>query len=168
MIVIRTATAIHAPPERVFDLARSIDLHARSLDWTGEEPVAGRMSGLIGLGETVTWRARHLGVRQRLTSRISGCDRPRWFQDVMVRGAFAWMEHDHWFDAAPDGGTVLRDELRFAAPLGVLGRIAETLVLRRYMTRFLERRNAVVRRVAESEEWREFLPGDAALRGADQ
>lgn len=160
MITIRLSTAIAAPRERVFDLARSIDLHTRSLDWTGEEPVAGRMSGLIELGETVTWRARHLGVRQRLTSRISGYERPGWFQDVMVRGAFAWMEHDHWFDATPDGGTVLRDEFRFAAPLGILGRIVETLVLERYMTRFLERRNAVIKRVAESEEWREFLPAE--------
>jgi ligand-binding SRPBCC domain-containing protein len=158
VITIRLSTHIAAPRERVFDLARSIDLHTRSLDWTGEEPVAGRMSGLIGLGETVTWRARHLGVRQRLTSRISAYDRPAYFQDVMVHGAFAWMEHDHWFDVTPDGGTVLRDDFRFAAPLGVLGRIAETLLLRRYMTRFLERRNAVIKRVAESEEWREFLP----------
>jgi ligand-binding SRPBCC domain-containing protein len=157
MITIRLFTHIAAPRERVFDLARSIDLHTRSLDWTDEEPVAGRMSGLIGLGETVTWRARHLGVRQRLTSRISAYNRPAYFQDVMVRGAFAWMEHDHWFDATPDGGTVLRDEFRFAAPLGVLGRIVEVLVLRSYMTRFLERRNAVLKRVAESEEWREFL-----------
>lgn len=159
MIEIHLSTPVAAPPERVFDLARSIDLHSRSLDWTGEEPVAGRMSGLIGLDETVTWRARHLGVRQHLTSRISAYDRPRYFQDVMVRGAFAWMEHDHWFDAAPGGGTVLRDAMRFAAPLGVLGRLVETLVLRRYMTRFLERRNAVIKRVAEShDEWRAFLP----------
>jgi ligand-binding SRPBCC domain-containing protein len=158
VITIRLTTHIAAPRERVFDLTRSIDLHTRSLDWTGEVPVAGRMSGLIGRGETVTWRARHLGVRQRLTSRISAYERPAYFQDVMVRGAFAWMEHDHWLDATPEGGTVLRDELRFAAPLGILGRIAETLVLRRYMTRFLERRNAVIKRVAESQEWREFVP----------
>jgi ligand-binding SRPBCC domain-containing protein len=157
VITIRLSTHIAAPPERVFDLARSIDLHARSVNSTGEVPVAGRMSGLIGLGETVTWRARHLGVRQRLTSRISAYDKPRYFQDVMVRGAFAWMEHDHWFEAAPDGGTVLRDDFRFAAPLGLLGRIAETVLLRRYMTRFLKLRNAYIKRVAESEEWREFV-----------
>ncbi|WP_420127518.1 SRPBCC family protein [Longimicrobium sp.] len=157
MITIRLSTRIAAPRERVFDLTRSIDLHTRSLSWTREVPVAGRTSGLIGLGETVTWRAWHLGVRQRLTSRISAYDRPAYFQDVMVRGAFAWMEHDHWFDATPDGGTVLRDEFRFAAPLGVLGRIAETVVLRRYMTRFLERRNAVIKSVAESDEWTQFL-----------
>lgn len=161
MITIRIETPIAAPRERVFDLARSIDLHHRSLAWTREEPVAGRMTGLIGLDETVTWRAWHLGVRQRLTSRISAFERPRYFQDVMVRGAFAWMAHDHWFDATPGGGTVLRDEMRFGAPLGILGRVVERLVLRRYMTRFLQRRNAVIKRVAESAEWREFLPEDA-------
>lgn len=162
MVKITLETAIGAPPERVFDLARSIDLHHRSLDWTREVPVAGRTSGLIGLDEWVTWRAWHLGVRQRLTSRISAYDRPRYFQDVMVRGAFAWMEHDHWFDTAPGGGTVLRDEMRFAAPLGIVGRMVEALVLRRYMTRFLERHNAVIKRVAETDAWREFLPDGAA------
>ncbi|HEY0021878.1 MAG TPA: SRPBCC family protein [Longimicrobium sp.] len=159
MTTIRLSIHITAPRERVFDLARSIDFHSVSLAHTGEEAVGGRTSGLIELGESVTWRARHFGVRQHLTSRISAFDRPRYFQDRMVRGAFAWMVHDHFFDAAPDGGTVLRDELRFAAPLGILGRIAERVVLRRYMTRFLEGRNAVLKRVAESNEWRQFLEG---------
>jgi ligand-binding SRPBCC domain-containing protein len=147
---------IAAPRERVFDLARSIDLHQRTLVHTSERAVGGRTSGLIELGETVTWQARHLGVTQHLTSRISGFDRPRWFRDEMVRGAFAWMEHDHWFDAA-EGGTVLRDRFRFAAPLGPLGRIAEALVLRRYMTCFLATRNDVLKRIAESDEWRQYV-----------
>ncbi|HET7231085.1 MAG TPA: SRPBCC family protein [Longimicrobium sp.] len=157
MVNIELITFIAAPRERVFDLARSIDLHQRSLEHTRERAVGGRTSGLIEMGETVTWRARHLGVMQQLTSRITGYDRPFWFRDEMVRGAFAWMVHDHWFDAA-QGGTVLRDEFRFAAPLGPLGRVAERLVLRRYMTRFLEVRNAVIKRIAESGEWRQFLP----------
>ena len=143
MVTIDIETHVAAPVERVFDLTRSIDLHSRSLAHTGERAVAGRTSGLIGPGETVTWRARH---------------RPRYFQDRQVRGAFAWFEHEHFFTPAPGGGTVLRDVFRFAAPLGILGRIAEALVLRRYMTRFLQARNAVIKRVAESGEWREFLP----------
>jgi ligand-binding SRPBCC domain-containing protein len=158
VVEIETSTFIAAPRERVFDLSRSIDAHQRSLEGTRERAVGGRTSGLIEPGETVTWRARHLGVMQHLTSRISGYDRPRWFQDEMVRGAFAWMVHDHWFDDA-DGGCVLRDRFRFAAPLGPLGRIAEALVLRRYMARFLAGRNAAIKRIAEGDEWREYLPG---------
>jgi ligand-binding SRPBCC domain-containing protein len=157
VVEIESELFIAAPRERVFDLARSIDLHQRTLEHTSERAVGGRTSGLIELGETVTWRARHLGVTQHLTSRITGFDRPGWFRDAMVRGAFAWMVHDHWFDEA-EGGTVLRDRFRFAAPLGPLGRIAEALVLRRYMTRFLAARNAALKRIAESDEWRAYLP----------
>ena len=157
MVEIELSTFIAAPRERVFDLSRSIELHQQSTGSSGERAVAGRTTGLIEPGETVTWRARHLGVTQHLTSRISGYDRPRWFRDEMVRGAFAWMAHDHWFGES-DGGTVLRDRFRFAAPLGPLGRIAERLLLRRYMTRFLEARNAAIKHIAESDEWRRFVP----------
>lgn len=158
MISIELTMHVRAPVERVFDLSRSIELHVRSAGRTGERPVAGRTSGLIGMGETVTWRARHLGVWQQLTSRISAYDRPRHFQDVQVRGAFAWFEHDHFFEPDGQGGTVVREVFRLAAPLGPLGWVAERLVLRRHMTRFLRERGEVIRRVAESEdEWREFL-----------
>src|SRR5437016_5526911 len=73
---IRLATRIEAPPERVFDLARSIDLHARGQARHRERAIAGVTSGLIGLGQTVTWEARHFGITQRLTSQIVAFDRP--------------------------------------------------------------------------------------------
>jgi ligand-binding SRPBCC domain-containing protein len=160
VVVIELETVIAAPPERVFDLSRSIDLHTRSMERSREEAVGGRAMGLIGLGETVTWRARHLGVRQRLTVRISGYERPRWFRDELVRGAFATMVHDHHF-AALDGGTEMRDVFRFSAPAGPLGRLVERLVLRRYMTRLLEDRNAAIKAAAEGEEWRKLLEDNA-------
>lgn len=156
MVTLELTTFIAAPLERVFDLARSIDLHRVSMEHTREEAIAGRTSGLIGLEETVTWRARHLGVRQRLTVRITGYERPRWFRDEMVRGAFATMVHDHHF-AVVDGGTEMRDVFRFSAPLGPLGRLVERLVLRGYMTRLLESRNAAIKRAAEGGAWRDLL-----------
>lgn len=156
MVTIELHTFIAAPPERVFDLSRSIDLHRSSLARSGEEAVAGRTAGLIGMGETVTWRARHLGVRQRLTVRISGYERPRWFRDELVRGAFATMVHDHHFEPA-DGGTEMRDVFRFSAPAGPLGRAVERLILRRYMTRLLVDRNAAIKLAAEGDEWRKLL-----------
>jgi len=146
---IRVETFIAAPPERCFDAARDLDLHTKSLAHTKEVAVAGRTSGLIELGEEVTWRGRHFGVTQHFTSRITGFDRPRWFQDSMVRGAFASFVHDHYF-VERDGGTSMADVLAFSAPLGVLGRIAEKLVLRRYLERLLTRRAAAIREAAES------------------
>ena len=38
-------------------------------------------SGIIGLGETVTWRSRHLGVTWTMTTLISEMDRPHRFVD---------------------------------------------------------------------------------------
>src|SRR5260370_18670121 len=79
---IRIVTMISAPLERCFDLARDIDFHIRSLADTGERAVAGRTTGLIGLGESVTWEARHLGLRQRFTAKATGFHRPRYLRDV--------------------------------------------------------------------------------------
>lgn len=152
------STEIAAPPDRVFDLSRSIDLHMASTATTGETAIAGRTSGLIGPGEEVTWRARHFGVWQRFTSRITSFDRPRAFRDEMVRGAFARFGHDHFFDATP-AGTRMRDELEFASPLWLLGAAVDAALMTRYLRGFLVERNETIRRAAESGDWRRFLPG---------
>jgi ligand-binding SRPBCC domain-containing protein len=156
MSTIELVTLIHAPPERCFDLSRSVDLHVASTRQTGERAVGAVTSGLLGLGEEVTWSARHFGIRQTLTSRITAFDRPRHFRDAMVHGAFRRFDHDHFF-AAHGEGTEMRDVFDFESPLGPLGRLVDALVLERYMRRFLERRNEEIKRVAESEAWRDVL-----------
>jgi ligand-binding SRPBCC domain-containing protein len=154
---IELVTVIHAPRERCFDLARSVEVHVASTSGSGERAVAGVTRGLLGPGDEVTWEATHFLVRQRFTSRITAYDRPRSFQDSMQRGAFARFVHDHAFEVDGDH-TVMSDRLELEAPLGVLGRLAERLVLRAYLERFLRERNEVLRRVAESEAWRRYLP----------
>jgi hypothetical protein len=67
--VIELNTTIAAPIERVFDLSRSIDLHANSASGTSEQAIAGVTSGLIEIGQEVTWRARHFGIWQTLRKR---------------------------------------------------------------------------------------------------
>jgi ligand-binding SRPBCC domain-containing protein len=121
MPLIRLSTQITAPPERVFDLARSIDAHQQSALGTHERAVAGITHGLIGMAEEVTWEARHFGIRQRLTVRVTEFDRPLRFQDVMVAGAFKSMKHDHEFIAQPPG-TLMKDRFEFESPFGLIGR----------------------------------------------
>ena len=165
--VIEIEIEVSAPIERVFDLSRSIDLHQDSTAQTGEKAVAGVTSGLIGDGEEVTWRARHLGIWQHLTSRITAFDRPRHFRDSQVRGAFHRFDHDHFFEVA--GSVVrVRDRFDFESPLGILGRAANGLFLTAYMRRFLETRNAIVKEVAESDRWRRYLePGKSKSETGD-
>jgi ligand-binding SRPBCC domain-containing protein len=118
---------------------------------TGERAVAGRTSGLIELGEQVTWEGRHFGIVQRFTSAITAYDRPRHCQDSMVRGAFTSFVHDHYFEAC-DEGTRMTDVLAFRSPLGVLGAIVDRAVMTRYMTRLLTKRNAVVKATLERDQ----------------
>src|SRR5215470_15502867 len=102
MVRLQELTLIHAPAERCFDLARSVEVHLAGNIHYGEAAVAlaGVTSGLVGLGQRVTWRARHFGIRWNLTSEITALDRPFHFQDVMIRGPFRLMKHDHFFRAS--------------------------------------------------------------------
>jgi ligand-binding SRPBCC domain-containing protein len=160
---IRLETRIAAPASRCFLLATSVDLHIDSTAGTQERAVAGVKTGLIAKGESVTWRGRHFGMMLEHTSRITQYQPPTFFQDVMTAGAFKTFEHDHQFEQR-DGETLMMDELRFTAPFGVLGLIAERLVLRAYLTRFLIKRNQLVKQIAESEKWRKYLPKTAPFQ----
>ena len=160
MVVLEEHTFIDAPLRRCFDLARSVEVHVAGNVHFGEQAVAlgGVTSGLIGLDDRVTWQARHFGVRQTLTSTISLFDPPRFFQDTMLHGAFRFMQQDHFFSTLPNGKTEMIDIFRFAAPIPILGRIAEIFVLKRYMRNLLRERNAVIKQIAESDDWERYIP----------
>ncbi|MBL4635376.1 MAG: SRPBCC family protein [Kofleriaceae bacterium] len=148
MPTIELSTRIDAPIEVVFDLARDVDAHLSSASQTGEVAVAGKTSGLLELGDWVTWEAKHLSVRQRLTVEISEMNRPHSFEDRMLRGAFSSMVHRHEFEATASG-TLMHDRFRYRAPIWGIGRLAETLFLTAYMRRFLVRRNLLLKEMAE-------------------
>lgn len=156
MPVIRLFTSITAPPDRVFDLARSVDVHRESMAYTNERAVAGVTRGLMGLDDEVTWEARHFGVRQRLTVKIISFERPIRFQDIMITGAFKQMIHDHEFNAQASG-TLMIDRFDFESPFGILGWFVDRIVLRSYMWRLLRRRNEVLKRLAESDDWKKYV-----------
>jgi len=149
MPTLELRTLIDAPLERVFDLARDVDLHAASMQGYAERPIAGVVSGLIGPGQSVTWQATHFGVPFRLTSRITAFAAPRHFRDEMVDGPFKRLVHDHLFEPAGTG-TLMRDVFAYEAPWAGLGRLADRLFLRRHMLRLLSERNAAIKRAAES------------------
>jgi ligand-binding SRPBCC domain-containing protein len=126
MPLIRLETYINAPIERCFDLSLSVDLHRHSVAHTREHPVAGVTSGVMKLGDTVTWEAIHFGIKQHLTSKITACERPYRFTDEMVQGVFQEITHRHEF-VAQSSGTLMIDLFAFRAPLGIFGKLAETV-----------------------------------------
>ncbi|MBA2281182.1 MAG: SRPBCC family protein [Actinomycetota bacterium] len=141
-------TTIEAPIDAVFDLSLDIDAHLASMAESGERAVAGTTTGLIGLGETVTWRARHFGIPFTMTSKVTEWDRPRRFVDEQLKGPFRRFHHEHVFDSA-DGVTTMTDRIRFDAPLGPLGRLVETLVLGRYLHKLIDERGQYLKATAE-------------------
>jgi ligand-binding SRPBCC domain-containing protein len=124
---------------------------------TGEKAVSGVTSGIMKLGDVVTWRARHLGIWQELTSLITEYTYPAYFCDEMLRGAFRSFRHEHYF-SSKGAGTLMQDIFLFETPLGIFGKLANTVFLKRYMENLLLQRNKVIQSVAETEQWRKFLP----------
>ena len=157
MITLCTETMILAPPERCFDLARSVDLHAAGAGAIRGRAAAGRTSGLSTLGDQTTWSAHFFGLPFSLTTQIATFDRPRGFSDVQSAGLFRHFGHVYTF--RPDGPTrtVMADELSFQSPFGFAGAALDAFVLRRRMRAVMESRAFSIKRAAESEEWREYL-----------
>jgi ligand-binding SRPBCC domain-containing protein len=149
-------TTIHAPAARCFDLARSIDLHLLTSAHTHEKAIAGRVSGLIGLDEEVTWRAKHLGFYFTLTSQITEFEYPKFFTDKMTKGIFKHLKHNHFFD---DKGnlTIMTDIFQFQSPMGLAGKLFDKFFLKKYLQNFIAKRNRVIKEYAESDKWKMLL-----------
>jgi ligand-binding SRPBCC domain-containing protein len=140
-------TLIPVEPERAFDLSIDIGTHLESMAESGERAVDGVTSGLIALGESVTWKARHFGVTWKMTSTITEWDRPHCFVDEQTRGPFASFHHVHRFAPAA-GGTEMSDEINYTAPFGYLGEMLDWLILRRHLRKLIDVRNQFI--VAEA------------------
>ena len=152
---IELQTEIHANRIVVFDLSRSIDLHKISTKQTNEKAIAGKTHGLISLNERVTWKAKHFGIYQKLTSKITD-DRPNFFVDIMVKGLLSSFRHEHHF-AEIDGKTIMTDMFNYKSPLGILGIVADRLFLKSYMTNLLAKRNKILKEYAESDQWKKVI-----------
>ena len=146
---ITVITEIDAPIERCFDAARDVKLHVESASFSHEKLVApGKLDGLLETGDLVCFEWRHFGIRQRFCARIVEVDRPRRFVDEMTRGTFRWMRHVHSFY---ENGllTIMRDDVTWAAPLGILGRLADALFLERHMRWFVETKQRALKGILE-------------------
>jgi ligand-binding SRPBCC domain-containing protein len=156
MAKIHLTTFIEAPIERVFNLSRSINLHSISTAQTNERAIAGTTTGLINLNETVTWQARHLFKTRLHTSKISAMESPIFFIDEMTKGDFKSFRHEHHFKPA-NNGTIMIDILEFESPYGSLGKFFNTIYLKKYLEKFLVKRNHTIKEYAQSQKWKAIL-----------
>lgn len=148
MTSIHLETQIKAPLQKVFDLSRSIDFHIQSASQTNEKAISGRTSGLIKLGETVTWKGKHFGLYLTHKSKITDLDSPMTFTDEMVSGHFKSFKHQHIFTKTTSGTTMI-DILQYETPYGILGAIFNKLWLKKHLVKFLSVRNMYLKQNLE-------------------
>lgn len=149
MTTITLSTIINAPIEKCFDVSRDIRVHELSTRKTNERAVGGKTSDLCELNDEITWEATHFGVRQRLTVRITKMERPAYFEDIMLKGAFKSMRHEHRFRPV-DNGTEMKDVFVYEVPFGFIGSLFDKLILKNYMRYFLVTRNQIIKEVSEN------------------
>ena len=154
MFLLRDQTVVRAPLDRCFLLSTSVAIVQKEL---GMHPTEGRTTGLVVGGDVVLWKGRQLGLPQYHKSLISRFEPFRFFQDTMIAGRFAYFQHDHAFTENLDGTVTLADELRFSMPFGWPGWIVGRLILVPHIRRLMRRRFALLKHIAESEEWHIYL-----------
>jgi ligand-binding SRPBCC domain-containing protein len=140
-VAFELVTEMPAEPARVFDLSLDVGVHTSSMSRSRERVVGDVRQRSLGLGDEVTWKAHHFGVPWSMTSKVTEWSRPDRFMDEQAHGPFAAFRHEHLFESTEGGGTRMTDRVTFRAPAGVLGRLAEQLILGRYLRKLIETRN---------------------------
>lgn len=150
MTTLYFSTTIKAPIQTVFDAARDIGLHQESTNTTDEKAIAGRTTGLIELHETVTFKAKHFWVYLTHTSKITEMKIPYYFVDEMIKGQFQSFRHRHSFEEK-NGITIMTDEIQYETPFGILGKIFNSLLLKKHLQNFLLERNRILKEWIENQ-----------------
>lgn len=104
----------------------------------------------MGPGTLIEYRLRLHSIPLRWLARIEFWEPGRGFADVQLRGPYRLWHHTHRF-VPREGGTAVCDVVRYALPLGTLGRLARAFVVRRDLERiFAFRREAVAARLGSA------------------
>lgn len=95
------------------------------------------------------YRIRLIGVPFTWSSRIVNVHPPREFTDIQLRGPYRSWRHRHIFE--PEGSrTLIRDEVNYEIPLGILGDLAGSLLVKSQLQNIFQHRSRAIR------EWGEY------------
>jgi len=100
---------------------------------------------VMAAGTTIDYRLRLFGLPFRWRTRIERFERDAGFVDVQLGGPYRLWHHTHAFEAR-GAATRMEDRVRYALPLGPLGRLAHAAVVRRTLDSIFDYRRD---RVAE-------------------
>lgn len=153
---IHLTTLINAPISRVFDLSRSISLHKLAMQQNKENAISGITSGLLKLGESVTWEALHFGKKRIMVMKITEMDSPSSFVEEQTIGELKSFKHQHFFKKV-ENGTILIDYVDYQARFGIVGLILEKIFLDNYIINLLQHKNEFIKKYAETDLWKALI-----------
>ena len=146
-VLTREQTLPAAPAEVFPFFGDALNLEAITPPWLGfrvvtPEPIE------MHAGTLIEYRLKLRGVRIAWRTTIAVWDPPHRFVDVQLSGPYRMWHHTHDFEPDGQGGTLMRDTVRYALPFGPLGAIAHGLLVRRDLERIFDfRRDAVLHKV---------------------
>ena len=132
------------PPEDVFPFfADAHNLEAITPPWLGFRVVTPRPIDMRP-GALIEYRLELHRVPLRWRTRIAVWDPARRFVDVQIAGPYRMWHHTHDFEPDGEGGTLMRDTVRYALPLGPLGALAHRALVRRDLAAIFDFRQRAV------------------------
>ena len=149
-------TEINADINICFDLARDIGFYYQSLQKPTEIPISGKTSGLVEMGDYITWETNHLHLMQHLTLKISEFIKPSLFVDNLVEGEFKSYRHEHRFQKI-ENGTLMTDVFYFESSYSILGKFVDYVFLKKHFRKLLENRNNSLKQKAEELSLQKIL-----------
>jgi ligand-binding SRPBCC domain-containing protein len=147
--VIRREQRLPRPPGEVFPFfAEARNLEAITPPWLGFRIVEPGPAGMR-VGTLIEYRLALHRVPVSWLTRIEEWVPGERFVDQQLHGPYKLWHHLHEFEPAPGGGTLMRDTVRYALPLGPLGAAARVAFVRRDLERIFDfRRDEVARRLS--------------------
>jgi len=145
------------PPEETFEFfGDALNLEAITPPWLGFQVTTPRPIDMHA-GTLIEYRLRLHGVPVSWRTRIEVWEPGRRFVDRQLRGPYRLWHHTHEFEPDGRGGTVMRDVVRYALPLGLLGALAHLLFVRRDVARIFDFRRDEIDRLSRASERPNFI-----------
>ena len=138
MLLERT-TRVSAPLPAVFDFFSNPRNLARLTPPSMRFRVIEAPDRRLRAGDRMRYTIRLFGFPVRWTTRITSWEAGRSFYDVQESGPYREWKHTHSFAAIPEG-VEMRDRVEYELPLGILGRLAHALWVRRELGRIFDYR----------------------------
>ncbi len=137
-----------SPEEAFAFFSDALNLEAITPPWLGfRVTTPGPIE--MGVGALIEYRLRLHRWPIRWLTRIELWEPGRRFVDAQVAGPYRSWRHTHRFEPHDDG-TLMRDVVRYALPLGPIGTLAHLAFVRRDLERIFDHRRGAIGRLLTS------------------